>query len=149
MYFRIIFFASLLFAFAGCNQSKNKAEAGHEHAAEEQSHDHSEEEHNHEAEEGHEHDGAEHEEPKFQYTAYSAGFEVFAEADAFVVGETANILSHFSVLPGFKALEAGKVTVVLIVNGKETRQTLEAPTRKGIYSFDITPETAGKGDYKI
>ena len=91
----------------------------------------------------------EHEEPKFQYTAYSPGFEVFAEADAFVFGEMANILSHFSMLPGFKALETGKVTIVLSVNGKETRQTLEAPTRKGIYSFDITPETVGKGTIKF
>ena len=92
---------------------------------------------------------AEHEEPKFQYTAYSTDFEVFAEADAFVVGETANVLSHFSVLPGFKAVEAGKITVVLHVNGKETRQTLEKPTRKGIYSFNIKPETAGVGTLKF
>lgn len=87
-------------------------------------------------------------EPKFQYTAYSADYEVFAETDAFVVGETANVLSHFSVLPDFKAVEAGKITVVLNVNGKETRQTLDKPTRKGIYSFDIKPETTGSGTLK-
>ncbi len=86
-----------------------------------------------------------HEEPKFQYTAYSANFELFAEADAFVIGEAANVLSHFSILPDFKALESGSMTIRLIVNGKETTQTLDKPTRKGIYSFDIKPETVGNG----
>ena len=91
----------------------------------------------------------EHEDPKFQYTAYSADFEVFAEADAFVVGKTANVLSHLSRLPDFKALETGSMTIRLIVNGKEVSQTLDKPTRKGIYSFDIQPETAGKGTLKF
>lgn len=87
----------------------------------------------------------EHEEPKFQYTAYSNQFELFAEADPFVVGETANVLSHFSVLPNFKALESGKMTLILSVAGREYRQALDVPTRKGIYSFDLSPETSGKG----
>jgi len=91
----------------------------------------------------------EHEEPKFQYTAYSHDFELFAEADPFVVGETANVLSHFSLLPGFKALESGSMIVRLTVNGKEVNQSLEKPTRKGIYSFDLKAETAGKGSLKF
>jgi len=91
----------------------------------------------------------EHEEIKFQYTSYSNEFELFAEADAFVVSETANILSHFSALPSFKAVESGSITLVLAINGHETRQTLEKPTRKGIYSFDIKPGTAGKGSLKF
>lgn len=91
----------------------------------------------------------EHEEPKLQYTAYSTDFELFAEADPFVVGESANVLSHFSSLPGFRALEKGSITMRLIVNGKEVNQTLEEPTRKGIYSFDLKAETAGKGSLKF
>ena len=91
----------------------------------------------------------EHEEVKFQYTSYSTDFEVFAEADAFVVGETANVLSHFSKLPDFRALEIGSMTIRLMVNGKEVTQTLDNPTRKGIYSFDIKPETAGAGTLKF
>ena len=55
------------------------------------------------------------------------------------------MLSHFSILPDFKAVEKGKITITLSVNGKETKQTLDQPTRKGIYSFDIQPETQGKG----
>jgi RND family efflux transporter MFP subunit len=87
----------------------------------------------------------EHEKVKFQYTAYSTDFELFAEADAFIVGEKANVLSHFSKLPDFKAVEKGKITITLSVNSKETKQTLDQATRKGIYSFDIKPETQGKG----
>jgi RND family efflux transporter MFP subunit len=114
----LIFIAAFVLAFSSCNRPQPAAHDEHDH---------------------------EHEEPKFQYTAYSENFEIFAEADPFVVGETANVLSHFSMLPNFKALESGKMTVVLSVNGKECRQILEAPTRKGIYSFDIAPETSGKG----
>jgi membrane fusion protein, heavy metal efflux system len=91
----------------------------------------------------------EHEKVKFQYTAYTTDFELFAEADAFVAGETANVLSHFSSLPDFKALESASMTIRLMVNGKEVSQTLDKPTRKGIYSFDIKPETAGTGTLKF
>lgn len=91
----------------------------------------------------------EHEEIKFQYTAYSNDFELFAEADAFIVGEEANVLSHFSMLPDFKAIEKGKITITLAINGNTTMQTLDQPSRKGIYSFDIKPETQGKGSLKF
>ncbi len=46
-----------------------------------------------------------HGEDKVQFTCYTNDFELFAEADIFMVGEKANILSHFSKLPSFKALE--------------------------------------------
>jgi len=41
------------------------------------------------------------------------------------------------------------MTIRLMVNGNEVSQTLDKPTRKGIYSFDIQPETAGKGTLKF
>jgi len=128
-----IFIVAFLATFlAACNQQK-KAEADHD-------------DHDHETEAA---TSGEHEEPKFQYTAYSNEFELFAEADAFVVGEEANVLSHFSILPSFKAVEQGSITIILTINGKEVRQTLENPTRKGIYSFDIKPETSGTGTLKF
>jgi len=89
-----------------------------------------------------------HAETKFPYTAYSKDFELFAEADAFIVGKSANILSHFSELPYFTAVEQGKITIILSVNGDEIKQTLENPTRKGIYSFNIIPKTKGKGSLR-
>lgn len=82
---------------------------------------------------------------KFQYTAYSEHFELFAEADPFVIGQTANVLSHFSNLPEFTAVTSGTITLKIIVNGKSVEQTLVSPSRKGIYSFDIKPEVSGAG----
>lgn len=86
------------------------------------------------------------EEVKIQITAYSNEFELFAEADPFIVGKSGSILSHFSHLPDFRALEHGSMTARLLVNGKETSHTLDKPTRKGIYKFELKPETEGKGE---
>lgn len=90
-----------------------------------------------------EHDA--HAEPKVQYTAYTTDYEVFAEADLFVTGDSANVLAHFTHIPGFTALDSASVSMVLSINGKEIRQTLDKLTRKGIFSFDIVPVVAGKG----
>ncbi|MDD4108054.1 MAG: efflux RND transporter periplasmic adaptor subunit [Prolixibacteraceae bacterium] len=130
MNLRILILVLFTIILASCNQQHNE-EADHE------GYDH-ENEATQFGEPGHE-------VPKFQYTAYSNDFELFAEADAFIAGKTANILSHFSILPYFKPLESGTIKMVLTVNGKETCQTLEKPIRKGIYSFDIIPETSGTG----
>ncbi len=89
--------------------------------------------------------GHQHEDVKIQLTAYSNEFELFAEADPFVVGHKSNILSHFSHLPDFKAMESGSITIRLVVKGKVKSKTLAKPTRKGIYSFDLKAETAGVG----
>ncbi|MBW6489761.1 MAG: efflux RND transporter periplasmic adaptor subunit [Lentimicrobium sp.] len=83
-------------------------------------------------------------EAKLQLTAYSGLFEVFAEADPFVVGKKSAILAHFTWIEDFKPLENGAVTVSLITGAKGVRQTLNEPTRKGIYSFLLQPETEGR-----
>ena len=85
------------------------------------------------------------EEVKIQLTAYSPEFELFAEADPFVVGKSSNILSHFSHLPDFKALEKGSVTIRLLIGTTEVTQTFDAPKRKGIFSFDLKPTVPGVG----
>ncbi len=94
---------------------------------------------NHDAEESH------HDKVSLKITAYSNEFELFAEADPFVVEQSGEILSHFSHLPSFMALENGSMTARLKINGKETSHTLDKPTRKGIYKFVLTPETEGIG----
>lgn len=85
------------------------------------------------------------EETKIRLTSYSTEFEVYAEADPFVVGKAGNVLSHFTWLSDFKALENAAVTIRLIVGDKVITQTLEKPTRKGIFSFDLNPTVPGNG----
>ena len=121
---KFLWMALIAFMFFSCHQNQAT---------------HSEEiEHDHEA-------AAEHEHEKIQYTVYSDNYELFAEADAMVTGEHANILAHFTSLENFKPLESGKVTVKLFVNGKTVSQTINEPLRKGIYSFAIEPTITGEG----
>lgn len=93
----------------------------------------------------HEAEVTNHEDINLQITAYSNEFELYAEADPFVVGKKSNILTHFSHLPNFKALVAGSINIRLIINGKEINQSLDKPTRKGIYSFNLIPTEKGVG----
>ena len=90
-------------------------------------------------------DSHDHEEAKIKITAYSSDFELFAEADPFVVGDSSNILTHFSHLSSFKALDSGSVTIRMVVGSNETVQSLDKPTRKGIFSFNLKSEVAGSG----
>jgi len=118
------------------------AEAVHEHeSAEEQAHE-EESAHNHTTEE----DAHDHGEAKIQLIEYTENFELFAEADPFVAGEESNILAHFTLLPGFEPLNDGTITARLIADESESAQTLEHPTRNGIYSFTIEPEKAGPAE---
>ena len=96
--------------------------------------------HNH----AHETDKHAHEE-SLQLVAYSDDFELFAEATPFVVGEASDILSHFSHLENFKPLAEGTITASLTVGTETDSQTLEQPTRTGIYLFSLQPMAAGTG----
>jgi RND family efflux transporter MFP subunit len=85
------------------------------------------------------------ERPKLKITAYNTDYELFAEADPLVVGDNCNVLSHFSLLPAFRALDSGSITIRLITGDQEVAETLEKPTRKGIFSFNLKPQIAGSG----
>lgn len=82
---------------------------------------------------------------KIQLTVYSSDFELFAEADPFVAGQPSNVLAHFTHLTDFKPVQSGSITLRLSAGGGESSVGLERPTRTGIYSFDIKPESAGEG----
>ena len=118
MKFHLLLAGMVVFATTACNyqQQENRQEEDH----------------------GHEHE-------KIQYTAYTESYELFAEADPFIVGEPANILAHFSDIPSFSPVDSGTVTVVLSIGENEIHQTLEEPTRTGIYSFSLIPAKAGTG----
>jgi len=90
-------------------------------------------------------EAASNDEVSHKLTSYNPEYEVFAEAAPFVVGKTSRVLSHFTHLPGFNAVISGSITIRLVIEGKEVSQQLTQPTRKGIYAFDITPGTPGKG----
>jgi len=116
MYFKILIIAGIAFSLASCSNDQTDIKDNHADEA-----------------------------IKLKLTAYSNEFELFAEADPFVVGKSSGILSHFSYLPSFKALENGSVNIKLIVGNREVSQILDKPTRKGIYKFDLKPELQGVG----
>ncbi|AHW61155.1 RND family efflux transporter, MFP subunit [Draconibacterium orientale] len=142
MKLKYLWVATIAFLLFSCHQNSS-----HDHNnADEHDHDHEmhaeEADHDHEAGEAE----SEHEHEKIQYTVYSNDFELFAEADAMVSGEHADVLAHFTSLADFKPLEEpAKITARLIVNGKTITETLNEPLQKGIYSFELKPTTTGEG----
>ena len=115
MKYNIIKAAFIAFAIAGCS---------HHHPNETDKHVHKE---------------------NLQLTAYSDNFEVFAETAPFVIGQSNNILAHFTRLENFKPLTEGSVMVSLVVGTDDIRQTLEQPVRTGVYLFSLQPAKAGTG----
>ena len=91
------------------------------------------------------HDHAHDHQDNLQLTAYNADFEMYANANPFVVGQPGTVLSHFSYLSAFKPLDSSEVTLSLIVGNDGIRQTLNTATRKGVYKFTLTPTHVGKG----
>lgn len=158
---KIIFPLILAFIVAGCHSGHDHDhDSDHNHDQHnelnedadhidhnEDIHDHNDEPEEHEDYEQQIEDSQahEHEDLKIQFTAYSHDFEVFAEADPFVTGKSSLVLAHFTHLQDFSPLENGKVSLRLIVDGNETVQIQETPTKKGIYLFNIDPQIKGTG----
>ena len=96
----------------------------------------------HNEEEAHDHSD---EKATFQYAAYESGWELFIETEPFIKDVPSGILTHITDLSDFSPLTEGTVTASLIVGTKGIRQTLEKPTRDGIYLFNLQPEVTGTG----
>lgn len=75
-----------------------------------------------------------------QLTAYNELFEVYAEVTPPVVGDTCEIVAHFTWLDSFKPLESGTIKATI----GSTEQTLDTPTRLGIYKFHLVPASTGE-----
>ncbi len=82
---------------------------------------------------------------KLQLVSYNQDFELYAEADPFVLEHASEVLGHFTFLEDFKPLGNASITMSLIIGTKGVRQTVEMPVRDGIYLFSITPVTSGRG----
>ena len=130
--FNYILVAAIALSSCNNNASHEEGEEAHAHEAAEASHE----------EEGHNHAAV-----MQQLVGYNANFELYAEVAPLVVGESTTILAHFTHLNNFKPLTEGKVTISLIVGNKGVRQTIEKPTRPGIYQFSIKPESAGAAKF--
>lgn len=85
-----------------------------------------------------------HADVKLILVSYNQDFEMFAEADPFVMDQSSAILAHFTFLKDFKPLQNGSITLSLIVGSKGVRQTIEEPLSPGIYSFSIKPVASGQ-----
>lgn len=79
-------------------------------------------------------------------TAWGGSYEVFPEVDALVAGTPAEAHTHVTVLDGFTPLAEGTVEIVLRGDGGEQTYSADAPTRPGIFTVRLTPETAGEYD---
>jgi RND family efflux transporter MFP subunit len=95
--------------------------------------------HNHHTKKGHVHDA------HLLLTGYGEQYEIFVEADPFVINTSSNLLAHFSQLSNFRPLTKGEITATLNIGGKKVKQTVKVPSRPGIYRFQLTPNQSGKG----
>lgn len=94
----------------------------------------------------HEHHDDHHDEKiKSHYTVYNDKYELYAEADIFVIGHSAHVLSHFTNLPDFTPVENSTITVKLVINDQVAGQTIEDPSIPGLYIFEIKPTIQGEG----
>lgn len=82
-----------------------------------------------------------------QLTSYGDDFELYVEATPFVAGQESEILAHFTRLDNFKPLREGRVTANLVAGTDTVEQTLESPTRPGVFKFTLKP--GKKGDAKL
>ena len=87
-----------------------------------------------------------HDAESWSVTAWGDFYEVFPEVDALVAGTAAEAHTHVTVLDGFAPLSDGTVEIVL--RGEDGEQTFRAdsPTRPGIYTVTLTPESPGEYD---
>lgn len=99
---------------------------------------HAHEEHKHE----HHHDAE-------QYTAYNSDFELFAEAEPFLVGEESKVAAHLTRLSNFKPLDSVQVKISLVVDGEIVSQQIEQPSQPGIYKCTLRPTKAGCGKLNV
>ncbi len=85
-----------------------------------------------------------HEDEGWSVTAWGNVYEIFAECDPLIAGQTARSHTHVTVLRDFSPLRSGKVSAVLrATDGQEIVFAQDHPARDGIFSVEIAPSLAG------
>ena len=80
-------------------------------------------------------------------TAWGEHFEIFAETDPLQAATMSAAFTHVTILEDFSPLVEGTVSLVLIgPSGTQATFSQREPTRAGIFSIDVVPETAGDFD---
>ena len=103
---------------------------------------HSEHEHEHETAHAHEH---EHEHEHAQHiTLYGADYEIYAESEPLIKGETATLLTHITKLSDFKPLKSAAVSASLKLKDSGYSAEATPAATEGIYRLSFTPEEAGE-----
>ncbi|RIX47581.1 MAG: efflux RND transporter periplasmic adaptor subunit [Rhodocyclales bacterium GT-UBC] len=83
-------------------------------------------------------------------THFTDKTELFVEFPRLVVGEKSAFAAHLTTLANFRALEAGKVTVILSGgNLPEEQFSVDGASQAGIFRPEATPKQAGQRDLVI
>ncbi len=83
-------------------------------------------------------------------THFTDKTELFVEFPRLVVGEKSAFAAHLTTLSNFRALEAGKVTVILSGgNLPEEQFSVDSASQAGIFRPEATPKQAGQRDLVI
>jgi len=127
MKYKVLIVVALFAVLAACKHQDHADD--HEHDAPKQ-----------EKSGGHQHDNV-----KFQFTTYSDQFELFAEADPFIMGEEISILAHFTWLKNFKPLNDASIKALLTVDGNLLAESKGRKLKDGIFKFYLTPKQDGEG----
>lgn len=133
-YYSAILLAAFLLIISGCQHDHPHNPDG--------SHPHENDGHGH----AHAPDGS-HITPELQplaFTKWTAKSELFVEFKPLIVGKESRFAAHFSDMLSFKAVEAGKLRLLLMNNGKVTQESsVDAPSSPGIFRPGLTPKKAG------
>ncbi len=134
---RILALAAICAALCtGCRDAGHHGEAEHGHeTAHEHDHEHG---HGHGHDHGHGHEAVQH------ITIYSSEYEIFVASEPLVKGEAATLLTHISVIPGFKPLKDGKVSASLYAGGTVSSSEAAPSPTEGIYKVRLTPASEGR-----
>jgi membrane fusion protein, heavy metal efflux system len=82
--------------------------------------------------------------PAVAVTVWTDRTELFAEYPALIVGAASPLHAHVTVLDGFRALEDGEMTAVVVqADGSEIRGKVDAVLRSGIFTPAVTPTVPG------